>query len=108
MNLLMTKVPRALETKGRLFGFELGDLLLIFFYLAVSNLLFGSTRLKFPMVWLGTGAIAAAIYFSKRGKPESFLQHSGEFFWSAGVHSAGPGDPEYRPYTPFCRREGER
>ena len=63
MTLLVSKVPRALETKARLFGFELGDLLLIFFYLSFSNLIFGATRLKFPMVWCGTGVLAGTLYF---------------------------------------------
>ncbi|MBI3556105.1 MAG: hypothetical protein HY074_07565 [Deltaproteobacteria bacterium] len=101
MSLLVSKVPRALETKARLFGFELGDLLLIFLYLALSNLIFGQTRLKFPLVWLGTAALAAALYFLKRGKPDNYLQHAGEHFWSAGVLSAGATDVEYRPYQPF-------
>ena len=51
--LVTSKVQRSLDAKTRLFGFELGDLLLIFLYLAISNLIFGGTRLKFPLVWLG-------------------------------------------------------
>ena len=101
MSLLVSKVPRALEIKARLFGFELGDLLFIFLYLAMSNLLFGQTRLKFPVVWLGTFALAGTLYFVKRGKPDQYLQHAGEHFRSAGVLSAGAQDLEYRPYSPF-------
>jgi hypothetical protein len=101
MSLLVSKVPRALEIKARLFGFELGDLLFIFLYLALSNLVFGQTRLKFPMVWIGTVALAGTLYFVKRGKPDGFLQHAGEHFWSAGVLSAGAPDVEYQPYLPF-------
>ena len=47
MSLLTSKVPRSLESKTRLFGFELGDLLLIFFYLASSNLVFGAPDSNF-------------------------------------------------------------
>lgn len=101
MSLLVSKVPRALEIKARLFGFELGDLLFIFLYLALSNLIFGQTRLKFPMVWIGTLALAGTLYFVKRGKPDGFLQHAGEHFWSPGVLSAGVPDVEYQPYPPF-------
>ena len=45
MSLLTSKVPRALETKTKLFGFELADVLIIFIYLAVTNLIFGGTIL---------------------------------------------------------------
>jgi hypothetical protein len=101
MSLLVSKVPRALEIKARLFGFELGDLLFIFLYLALSNLIFGQTRLKFPMVWIGTLALAGTLFFVKRGKPDNYLQHAGEHFWSPGVLSAGVPDVEYQPYLPF-------
>lgn len=100
MSLLVSKVPRALEIKARLFGFELGDLLFIFLYLALSNLIFGQTRLKVPFVWIGTLGIAGTLYFVKRGKPEGYLQHAGEHFWSPGVLSAGAPDTDYRPYLP--------
>ena len=98
MSLLTSKVPRSLEIKARLFGFELGDLLLVFLYLAVSNLVFGSTRLKFPMVWVGTVAIATTLFFVKRGKPDQHIQHSGEYWRMPPVLSGGSADTEYRPY----------
>lgn len=96
--LLLSKVPRALDTKTRLFGFELGDLLVIFLYLALSNLLFGGTRLKVPMVWLGTLIIAGVLNFVKRNKPDHYLEHWGEFKRTPGVISAGAADPDYQPY----------
>jgi hypothetical protein len=96
--LLVSKVPRALDTKTRLFGFELGDLLIIFLYLALSNLVFGGTRLKFPVVWLGTLAIAGVLFFVKRNKPDHYLEHWGEFRRTPGILSAGATDAEYQPY----------
>lgn len=105
MSLLVSKVPRALETKTRLFGFEIGDLLFVFLYLAVSNLIFGQTRLKFPLVWVGTVALAATLHFVKRGKPDNYIQHAGEHYWSPGVLSAGATDLEFRPYPHFQKRE---
>ena len=98
MSLLISKVPRSLEAKTRMFGFELGDLLLVFLYLALSNLVFGSTRLKFPLVWLGTLLLASVLYFVKRDKPDHFLQHWGEFIRSPGIFSAGKADTDYQPY----------
>lgn len=96
--LLQSKVPRALEKKARLFGFELSDLLLIFLYLSLSNLVFGHTRLKFLLVWGGTIALASVLYFVKRGKPDGYLQHYGEFMVSPSVLSPSMPDLDYRPY----------
>lgn len=98
MSLLTSKVPRSLEAKTKLFGFEIADLLLIFLYLATSNLIFGSTRLKFPIVWIGTLVIAGVLYFVKRDKPDGFLQHWGEFKRMPGILSAGKSDTDYQPY----------
>lgn len=98
MSLLISKVPRSLEAKTRLFGFELGDLLLVFLYMAISNFIFGGTRFKFPAVWLGTLGIAATLYFVKKDKPDQFIQHRGEFARSPGIFSAGKPDTDYQPY----------
>lgn len=107
MSLLVSKVPRALEAKTKLFGFEIGDLLLIFLYLAISNLVFGSTRLKFPMVWIGTPLIAGVLYFAKRNKPDNFLQHWGEFKRMPGILSAGRADTLYQPYFDLNNEEAK-
>ncbi len=96
--LLRSKVPRALEKKARLFGFELADLLLVFLYLALSNLIFGHTKLKFLLVWGGTALLASILYFVKRGKPDGYLQHYGEFMVSPSVLSPSLPDLEYQPY----------
>jgi len=96
--LLVSKVPRALDTKTRLFGFELADLLVIFLYLAMSNLIFGATKAKFLIVWIGTIALAAILFFVKRNKPDHYLEHLGEFRRTPGILSAGSPDLEYRPY----------
>jgi hypothetical protein len=98
MSLLVSKVPRSLETKTRMFGFELSDLLLIFLYLSVSNMLFGATRFKFLLVWVATSAIASFLYFVKRNRPDGFFQHLGEFYRTPGILSAGAPDLDYQPY----------
>jgi len=91
-------VPRALEMKSKLFGFELPDLLFIFMNLAITNLIFGSTRFRYPLVWGTTLGIAALLYFSKRGKPDSYLQHLGEFIAKPSHYSPGEPDSHYRNY----------
>ena len=98
MSLLVTKVPRSLESKTKLFGFELGDLLLIFLYLSLSNLVFGSTVIRPIAVWGGTVAMAGVLYFVKRGKPDHYLQHLGEYSRLEGMLSPGVPDTEYYPY----------
>ena len=96
--LLASKVPRSLDAKTRLFGFELADLIVIFLYLAVTNLIFGATKAKFPVVWGGTIVLASLLYFVKRNKPDHYLEHLGEFRRTPGVLSAGVPDLEYRPF----------
>jgi hypothetical protein len=93
-----SRVPRALEMKSKLFGFELPDLLFIFFNLAVTNLIFGSTHYRYALVWGSTTAIAAFLFFSKRGKPDNYLQHLGEFISRPSYFKAGGSDLRYRHF----------
>ena len=95
--LSVSHVPRSLEKKTRLLGFELPDLLFIFLYLALSNLIFGQTNLKPLIVWVGTITLAGTLYFVKRGKPDGFIQHYGEFLYSPSVLSASARDLQCRP-----------
>ena len=97
MSLLVTKVPRNLDNRLRLFGFELADLLIVFLYLSLSNLVFGATRLKVPVVWIGTLAIAGTLYFVKRGKPDGYLQHLIQFKLRPTAFVAGAPDVIYQP-----------
>ncbi len=96
-DLLTSKVPRCLEMKTKIAGFELADILLIFLYLAVSNFIFGMTPLKPVMVWAATILLAAGLYFLKRGKPEDYLKDSLQFLLSETVFVAGPTDDAYQP-----------
>jgi len=95
--LLVSKVPRALEMKTKLMGFELADLLLIFANLAVTNMFFGTTELRYPLVWGTTGVLAFLLFYTKRGKPDNYLQHLGEFMAKPSYYAAGSTDLQYRP-----------
>ncbi len=97
--LLTTKVPRALEMKTKLFGFELPDLLLIFMNLAVTNLVFGTTSFRYPLVWGTTLILASFLFFTKRGRPDNFLQHYGELIAQSAYKAAGRPDQKYRRFT---------
>lgn len=94
--LLTTRVPRALEMKSKLFGFELPDLLLIFFNLGMTNLVFGSTNFRYPLVWGTTITLALGLFFLKRGRPDGYIQHLGEFLIRPAYYCAGGADRIYR------------
>lgn len=102
--LLVTTVPRALEVRNKLLGFELGDVLLVFLYLAGSNLLFGTTRLKYGLVWGGTIALGLLLHFTKRNKPPQFIQHYAQFLNLKPIFYAGKPDTIYTPYQPWQNR----
>jgi hypothetical protein len=96
--LLTSRVPRALEMKSKLFGFELPDLLLIFFNLAVTNLIFGGTSFRYPLVWGTTLGLASFLFLAKRGRPDNYLQHWGEYIARPSYRSAGRADRRYRAF----------
>ncbi len=97
-DILVSNVPRALEMKSKLFGYELPDLLFIFFNLAFTNFLFGGTSFRYPLVWGSTLGLAALLFFAKRGKPDSYLQHLGEYYVSPSYRSAGSSDRSFREF----------
>ena len=90
--LLTTKVPRSLEMKTKLFGFELADVLIIFGNLTLTNLVFGTTPFRIPVVWGSTLILGILLFFVKRGKPDGYLQHYGEFLIAADYRAAGAPD----------------
>jgi len=93
--LLVSSVARSLDSKSKLFGFELPDLLLIFANLTVTNLIFGQSGFKIPLVWGSTVLIASVLFFAKRGKPDGYLQHLGELFFKPSHYSGGAPDTQY-------------
>lgn len=97
--LLTSSVPRTLETKNKILGLELSDVLILLLNLSVQNLIFGSTSMKIPMVF-GTSLVLFLILFLfKRGKPDLFLQHYFEHLISPTVFSANATDDTYRKFN---------
>jgi len=96
--LLTTKVPRALEMKSKLFGYELPDLLLIFLNLAITNLVFGTTSFRYPLVWGTTLGLALFLLFAKRGRPDNYVQHLIEHYVRPAYLAAGKNDRIYRRF----------
>lgn len=95
--LLTTKVPRALEAKTKLFGLELSDVLIIFANLSVTNLIFGATPFRVPVVWGSTLILGCVLFFVKRGKPDGYLAHYGEYLAAPDYRAAGAPDLKYKP-----------
>ena len=97
-DILVSSVPRTLESKSKLFGFELPDLLFVFANLTLTNLIFGQSDLKYPLVWGSTFLIAGFLFFAKRGRPDAYLQHLGEYLVKPSYFSAGSKDQKYLPF----------
>ncbi|OYZ24201.1 MAG: hypothetical protein B7Y39_01900 [Bdellovibrio sp. 28-41-41] len=97
--LLTSTVPRTLETKNKILGLELSDVLVLLLNLSVQNLIFGSTSMKIPMVFGTSIGIGLILFIFKRGKPDQFLQHYFEHLISPTVTSANASDSKYRRFT---------
>jgi hypothetical protein len=97
-SLLTSTVPRTLDTKSKILGLELSDVLLLLLNLSVQNLIFGTTHLKIPMVFGTNIALAALLFIFKRGKPDQFIQHFFEYLVAPTVKSANSSDQVYLPF----------
>ncbi len=87
-----------LETKNKILGLELSDVLILLLNLSVQNLLFGSTTMKIPMVFGTSLVLALVLFYFKRGKPDLYLQHYVEHLISPTVSSANAKDTKYRRF----------
>ncbi len=96
--LLVSSVPRALEIKSKLFGFEIPDLLIIFLNMTITNLIFGTSTLRYPLVWGTTLSLALFLFFAKRGRPDNYLQHLGEYLSQSAHKVAWGRDLKYRKF----------
>ena len=94
--LLTTTVPRALEIKTKLFGLELTDVLIIFGNLSLTNLIFGTSAFRAPVVWGSTLTLGLLLFFVKRGRPDGYLQHYGEYLAAPDYRAAGAPDLKFR------------
>lgn len=96
--LLVSNVPRSLEAKSKIFGLELSDILILFLNLSIQNLIFGSTHFKSVMVYGSTLFIGFVLFFVKKGKPESYLQHLAQYTMASSVRYAGLNDRFYQTF----------
>ena len=75
MNLKTTPVNQCLDKCLLIFGYEIPELLAVFFLLALLNFVFGQTNLKLFLVWLPVVVLAIVLRVTKRGKPDNYLVH---------------------------------
>ncbi len=97
-HLLTSSVPRTLETKNKILGLELSDVLILLLNLSIQNLIFGSTSMKIPMVFGTSLGLFLILFLFKKGKPDLFLQHYFEHMISPTVFSANANDSQYRKF----------
>ena len=90
MTLKYTAVSKCLDKKLRIGGFEIPDLLILFLTVSVLNFVFGQTDVKLLLVWMPSVALAALLYFGKKGKPDNYLVHWMRFQFRSGVFRAFP------------------
>jgi hypothetical protein len=76
MALRQTSVSRCLDKRLQIAGFDIPDLLAVFFLLSILNFIFGQSDFKLALVWLPTIAVALVLRIAKRGKPEDYLLHA--------------------------------
>lgn len=96
--LLTSTVPRTLDTKSKILGLELADVLLLLLNLSIQNLIFGSTSMKGPMVFGTSLAMAGLLFFVKRGKPDLYLQHLFQYLLAPTISPANALDSHYQPF----------
>jgi len=79
---------KSLEKKLLIAGFEVPDILAIFFLLSILNFLFGQTNHRLFLVWIPVAVAALVLRIGKRGKPDNYLLHFARFHAKPKYHSA--------------------
>jgi putative exporter of polyketide antibiotics len=92
----VTSIPKCLDKKLSIFGFEIIDLCAIFVSLSILNLLFGEISRVF-LVWIPTVVLALVLHFGKKGKPEKYLIHFLKFQFIPGTYSAFEDSKDFVP-----------
>jgi hypothetical protein len=108
MDLRATPTSKCLDKKLTMLGFEVLDLLLIFFTISILNFIFGKTNFKFFLVWLPSIALILTLKIGKRGKPESFLAHFLRFYFKPKHLSAFHEPSHWTPPPAFKKGANDR
>ena len=90
MALTTSSVPKCLEKKMLLLGFELVDLFTLSLLLCALNFCCGNSPFKLFITFGLTAISAVALRAVKRGKAENYLGHLIRYHVSSGVLRAFP------------------
>jgi len=82
-------VHRNLDSKLKVFGFEIFDLVAVLIFAAIMNFVFGRSSLSFVAVIIIPCILGAILYCGKRGKPDGFLVHLFRFHLTPGTFVPG-------------------
>jgi hypothetical protein len=104
MALRSEPTSQSLEKKLLIMGFEVPDVLAIFMLLSILNFAFGQTNYKLALVWGPVAAVAIALRIGKRGKPDNYLLHLGQFYAQPKYLSAFQ-DPQITNPPPHLKRK---
>ena len=89
MKLNQSIVHRKLDSKLKIVGLEIHDLLFVLLFAAIMNLIFGQTAIGFYLVFVVPSIMAAILFIAKRNKPDGYLVHVIKYYTNAGTFSAG-------------------
>lgn len=87
--LKQSEVHKNLDSKTKIMGLEIFDLIGLLIFAATMNLMFGKTPLAFVMVIALPTILSVALYWGKRGKPDGFLLHLIRFHLLPGTFESG-------------------
>ncbi len=89
MGLDRSVVHRNLDSKVKIAGMELFDIITVGAFASTMNLIFGQTNMAGIMVFGLPALLAFVIYLGKKGKPERYLQDLIRFSVFPGVFCVG-------------------
>ena len=89
MELDRSVVHRNLDSKIKILGMELFDIIIVGALASTMNLIFGQTNLAGVMAFGLPALMGLIIYWGKRGKPERYLQDLLRFSILPGVFCVG-------------------
>ncbi|PIP89074.1 MAG: hypothetical protein COW01_15935 [Bdellovibrionales bacterium CG12_big_fil_rev_8_21_14_0_65_38_15] len=89
MKLNQSIIHRKLDSKLKIVGLEVHDLLFVLLFAAIMNLIFGQTTLGFYLVFVVPLLMAFVLFITKRNKADGYLIHLIRFYVDSGKYSAG-------------------
>lgn len=75
MSLRVSKINQCLEKKLKILGFEVPDVLALFFVVSVLNFVTGPLNMRLVTVWIPAIVLACVLWIGKRGKADGYLVH---------------------------------